>query len=260
MTGFQAPNYTQVPNDFFIMARDMDKAELKVVLYIIRETFGYHRETCEVSIRELAIGAGLTARNAYNGAEKAIERGLVEKTVSSTHKTTWRAVVAEDTALYPLRQRTVSLRKSKPPVKEIKETKEKEDEQAQVFRAYSSEIGILTPMIADSINEWIKDGFPIKWMCDAIHEAALQNKRNWKYCEAIIKRWDAQGSQEEMKKPVNGYKQKPNEPKAFEAIREFMKSQGVDNGDITGNIQDDSAYQRGVPQLECKPIHDPSLL
>lgn len=145
--------------------------------------------------------------------------------------------------------------------KEVKkETKEKEEEQAQVFRAYSSEIGILTPMIADSINEWIKDGFPIKWMCDAIHEAALQNKRNWKYCEAIIKRWDAQGSQEEMKKPVSGYKQKPNEPKAFEAIREFMKSQGVDNGDITGSIQNDSAYQRGVPQLECKPVHDPSLL
>ena len=257
MTGFQAPNYTQVPNDFFIMARDMDKAELKVVLYIIRETFGYHRETCEVSIRELAIGAGLTARNAYNGAEKAIERGLVIKTVSSTHKTTWRAVVGEDTALYPLRQRTVSLRKSKPPVKEIKETKEKEEEQAQVFRAYSSEIGILTPMIADSINEWINDGFPVKWMCDAIHEAALQNKRNWKYCEAIIKRWDAQGSQEEMKPVKPNWKQKTSEPKAFEAIRQWI---GDDNGNTSGHIEGDSKIISGVPQLELKQIHDASLL
>ena len=258
MTGFQAPNYTQVPNDFFIMARDMDKAELKVVLYIIRETFGYHRETCEVSIRELAIGAGLTARNAYNGAEKAIERGLIVKTVSSTHKTTWRAVVGEDTVLYPLRQRTVSLRKSKPPVKEIKETKEKEEEQAQVFRAYSSEIGILTPMIADSINEWIKDGFPIKWMCDAIHEAALQNKRNWKYCEAIIKRWDAQGSQEEMKPVKPNWKQKTSEPKAFEAIRQWI---GDDtNGNTSGHIESDSKIISGVPQLELKQIHDAGLL
>ena len=257
MTGFQAPNYTQVPNDFFIMARDMDKAELKVVLYIIRETFGYHRETCEVSIRELAIGAGLTARNAYNGAEKAIERGLIVKTVSSTHKTTWRAVVGEDTALYPLRQRTVSLRKSKPPVKEIKETKEKEEEQAQVFRAYSSEIGILTPMIADSINEWIKDGFPVKWMCDAIHEAALQNKRNWKYCEAIIKRWDAQGSQEEMKPVKPNWKQKTSEPKAFEAIRQWI---GDDNGNTSGHIEGDSKIISGVPQLELKQIHDAGLL
>jgi len=185
---------------------------------------------------------------------------LLRRIVTPNKVTVWECVVESSTSVLYFSQHRVVPRKSKPPVKEIKETKEKEEEQAQVFRAYSSEIGILTPMIADSINEWIKDGFPIKWMCDAIHEAALQNKRNWKYCEAIIKRWDAQGSQEEMKKPVNGYKQKPNEPKAFEAIREFMKSQGVDNGDITGNIQDDSAYQRGVPQLECKPIHDPSLL
>jgi len=253
MTGFQAPNYTQVPNDFFIMARDMDKAELKVVLYIIRETFGYHRETCEVSIRELAIGAGLTARNAYNGAEKAIERGLVEKTVSSTHKTTWRAVVGEDTALYPLRQRTVSLRKSKPPVKEIKETKEKEEEHAQVFRAYSSEIGILTPMIADSINEWIKDGFPVKWMCDAIHEAALQNKRNWKYCEAIIKRWDAQGSQEAMAKPQgkpNNYKPRDLIQERYGGIMEWLKeAEANDNNATNGSI--DGSNRSGVPQLKA---------
>ena len=236
----------------------MDKAELKVVLYIIRETFGYHRETCEVSIRELAIGAGLTARNAYNGAEKAIERGLIVKTVSSTHKTTWRAVVGEDTALYPLRQRTVSLRKSKPPVKEIKETKEKEEEQAQVFRAYSSEIGILAPMIADSIDGWIKDGFPVKWMCDAIHEAALQNKRNWKYCEAIIKRWDAQGSQEEMKPVKPNWKQKTSEPKAFDAIRQWIGDDN--NGNTSGHIESDSKIISGVPQLELKQIHDASLL
>lgn len=210
MTGFQAPNYTQVPNDFFEMARDMDKAELKVVLYIIRETFGYHRETCEVSIRELAIGAGLTARNAYNGAEKAIERGLVEKTVSSTHKTTWRAVVGEDTVLYPLRQRTVSLRKSKPPVKEIKEIEIKENDDdvlATISKAYSSEIGLLTPMIADELRE-ASAIIPVQWTLDAIHEAASQNKRSWKYVMAILTRWKAQGNQEDKKQDVPKY-QKP---------------------------------------------------
>ncbi len=185
--GFQAPNYTQVPNDFFIMARDMDKAELKVVLYIIRETFGYHRETCEVSIRELATGAGLTARNAYNGAEKAIARGLVEKTVSTTRKTTWRAVVGEDTALYPLRQRTVSLRKSKPLVKEIKEIeikKNDDDVLATISKAYSSEIGMITPMIADELREASTE-YPVKWTLDAIHESAINNKRGWKYILAM---------------------------------------------------------------------------
>ena len=220
MTGFKAPNYTQVPNDFFIMARDMDKAELKVVLYIIRETFGYHRETCEVSIRELAIGAGLTARNAYNGAEKAIERGLVEKTVSSTHKTTWRAVVGEDTALYPLRHRTVSLRKSKPPVKEIKEIeikKNDDDVLATISRAYSSEIGIITPMIADELRE-ASAIIPMQWTLDAIHEAASQNKRSWKYVIAILTRWKAQGNQEDKKQDVPKYQKTPVKTNNEDAI------------------------------------------
>lgn len=205
MTGFQAPNYTQVPNDFFVMAADMGEAELKVVLYIIRETFGYHRDECQVSIRKLALGAGLTPRNAFNGAEKAIERGLIVKTVSSTNTTTWRSVVGEDTALYPLRQRTVSLGKSKPPVKEIKEKeiKKNEDEEAlaTISKAYYSEIGMITPMIADELIE-ASTAYPIQWTLDAIKEAATQNKRGWKYILAILTRWKAQGNQEAVKRPA----------------------------------------------------------
>lgn len=264
MSGFQAPNYTQVPNDFFEMARDMDKAELKVVLYIIRETFGYHREECQVSIRKLAIGAGLTPRNAYNGAEKAIARGLIEKTVSPTNITTWRAVVAGDTVVLSQRIRTVSPRKVQVPVKESKEIeiKKNEDDErtaeiGKVYKTYQSEIGVITPMIADSIDGWIKDGFPLKWLCDAFHESSAQGKRSWKYCEAIIKRWDAQGNQEAMKPVLQTYKQKASEPKAFEAIRQWI---GDQNGNSGGSIENDSPIISGVPQLERKQIHDASLL
>jgi DnaD/phage-associated family protein len=116
--------------------------------------------------------------------------------------------------------------------KEIKQEKEEEQEQAQVFRAYSSEIGMLTPMIADSINGWIKDGFPVKWMCDAIHEAALQNKRNWKYCEAIIKRWDAQGNQEAMKRPEVRTQSKPmtKQDQSLLNIQSWLNKQDNPNG------------------------------
>lgn len=265
MKGFRPPEYTMTPNKFFDeLLPELGYAELKVLLCIFRQTFGWHRPTVKMSVRKIAKATGLSAHHTFDAGVALEARGLVRKVSTLGESTEWE-ILFEGVTLgeqpSTISEQGVHPAKSKSPVKEIKETiKEKEEEQAQVFRAYSSEIGMLTPMIADSINEWIKDGFPVKWMCDAIHEAALQNKRNWKYCEAIIKRWDAQGSQEEMKKPVKGYKQKPNEPKAFEAIREFMKSQGVDNGDITGSIQNDSAYQRGVPQLECKPIHDPSLL
>lgn len=234
MSGFQAPNYTQVPNDFFELARDMDKAELKVLLALIRETFGYHRDSCEMSIRQLARAAGLTPRNAYAGAEKAIQRGLIEKIVSSTNTTTWRAVVERDTARVRRGYSAVSPHKSKSPVKEIKETiKENHDDDAlrQISRAYESVIGIINPMIADELRE-ASTTYPLKWVLDAIRESANNNKHSWSYVRAILTRWKAQGNQEAMNKPSQNKKQVINEPAAFEAIRQFERMQ---NGNKTGN-------------------------
>ena len=218
---------------------------------------------CKASQDRLADELGVSRQSINKHIDKLVEAGYLEDITPDLlglphqYRDTGRANLSINL--------TATCQKSlHPPVKKIdtkiviKETdKEKEEEQAQVFRAYSSEIGILTPMIADSINEWIKDGFPVKWMCDAIHEAALQNKRNWKYCEAIIKRWDAQGSQEEMKPVKPNWKQKTSEPKAFEAIRQWI---GDDNGNTSGHIEGDSKIISGVPQLELKQIHDASLL
>jgi DnaD/phage-associated family protein len=64
----------------------------------------------------------------------------------------------------------------------------------EIFTLYESEIGILTPLIADAIQDAEKT-FPAGWLPAAIHEAALNNKRNWKYCEAILKRWKVEGFQ-----------------------------------------------------------------
>ena len=79
MSGFECPNYTQTPNDLFDLIPELGDAELKVLMVIIRETFGYHRTTRRMSVRNLAKLSGLTVRNAFNGAEKAIERGLIYK-------------------------------------------------------------------------------------------------------------------------------------------------------------------------------------
>lgn len=83
------------------------------------------------------------------------------------------------------------------------EVKESDDEEAisKIAKAYESEIGIITPMIADDIQDTVKT-YPLKWILDAIHEAAVQNKRGWKYCLAILKRWKAQGNQEPANKPA----------------------------------------------------------
>lgn len=62
------------------------------------------------------------------------------------------------------------------------------------WQLYEQEIGALTPLIADDVAAWIKDTSEA-WVKDAIREAAANNKRSWKYCAAILKRWQAQGSQ-----------------------------------------------------------------
>ena len=104
---------------------------------------------------------------------------------------------------------------------------------AEISRAYESEIGPLTAMIADDLQD-AADTYPKQWVLDAIHEAAIQNKRGWKYCLAILRRWKAQGNQNPLpgtQNPTNG-PQKPatrqgraSEPRAADAIRAWMGKQ-----------------------------------
>ena len=108
---------------------------------------------------------------------------------------------------------------------------------AEISRAYESEIGPLTAMIADDLQD-AADTYPKQWVLDAIHEAAIQNKRGWKYCLAILRRWKAQGNQNPLpdtKKPASG-PQKPatgqgraSEPRAADAIRNWLGNEGAAN-------------------------------
>ena len=109
---------------------------------------------------------------------------------------------------------------------------------SEIAQAYEREIGVLTPMIADELGD-AADTYPHQWILDAIHESAIQNKRGWKYCLAILKRWKVQGNQNPLpdtKKPTSA-PQKPatgqgraSEPRAADAIRNWMGKEGIENG------------------------------
>ena len=71
-------------------------------------------------------------------------------------------------------------------------------ERKEIFSIYEHEIGILTPMIADSLTDAEKE-YPSGWVDDAIREAALSNKRSWKYVEAILKSWKKNGYKVDMR-------------------------------------------------------------
>lgn len=77
--GFVEPNYTQIPNDIFLLMADMGKAELKVMLALCRLTFGFHRFRCRASLTVLQEMTGLSRASILIGADQAVERGLIDK-------------------------------------------------------------------------------------------------------------------------------------------------------------------------------------
>lgn len=56
-SGFTAPNYTQVPNELFDqLLPHLNEGELKVLLYIIRRTFGFGRQSDNISLSQMVEG------------------------------------------------------------------------------------------------------------------------------------------------------------------------------------------------------------
>ena len=95
MIGFESPNYTQTPNDLFDrLLPSMGLAELKVVMCVVRHTFGYHRDNVKLSIRTIARFTGLTANSVMEGAKQAEDHGLLERHVDGNKTTTWTAIVS----------------------------------------------------------------------------------------------------------------------------------------------------------------------
>ena len=69
-------------------------------------------------------------------------------------------------------------------------------ERPNIFRLYEEHIGPLTPMIAETLREAEKQ-YPEVWIADAIRIAVEKNARNWRYVEAILRRWQEEGRDEQ---------------------------------------------------------------
>lgn len=59
--GFHSPSYTQVPDDLFDqLLPDLTESELKVLLYIVRRTFGFKKRADAITLEQLC--SGITRR------------------------------------------------------------------------------------------------------------------------------------------------------------------------------------------------------
>jgi phage replication O-like protein O len=79
--GFEKPNHTQTPNSFFDESLKQIKSlcELKVVLTVIRKTFGWQKRQERISLSQLEAVTGLTRQGVQKGVKLAIEHGFIER-------------------------------------------------------------------------------------------------------------------------------------------------------------------------------------
>ena len=69
-------------------------------------------------------------------------------------------------------------------------------EPPNIYRLYETNIGPLTPMIAEALGE-AEDTYPDAWIEEAFRIAVENNARNWRYIAAILKRWQEEGRHDE---------------------------------------------------------------
>ena len=70
-------------------------------------------------------------------------------------------------------------------------------ERPNVYQLYEASIGPLTPMIAEALKD-AETTYEPAWVAEAIQIAVERNKRSWRYVEAILRRWE-QGGRDDQK-------------------------------------------------------------
>jgi DnaD/phage-associated family protein len=180
-------SFTPLPDTFFqkLLAEIDDPAELKVTLYFlwaVQHLEGPFRALCQTDFEEQALGLRLD--EVVAGLESAVRRGSILRSQHEAdayyflNSPRGRAA-AEAFANGEWRESAKIM--SAPVV-----------ERPNVFKLYEENIGPLTPLIADALKD-AEASYSDEWVADAIELAAKNNKRNWRYCEAVLKRWKDEG-------------------------------------------------------------------
>ncbi len=76
----QSPNYTQSPNVLFDeIFKTLKEGELRIVLVLIRQTFGWHKEWDRICIGMLANKSGMERKSVQRSLKSLIDKGVVEQ-------------------------------------------------------------------------------------------------------------------------------------------------------------------------------------
>jgi DnaD/phage-associated family protein len=188
---------TVIPSAFFseLLPLIDDEAELRVTLYLfyaLGRRKGYPRF---VTQRELLAEAPLLAQLSPADIERSLSaaaaRGsILRHEVEDDGKKDLLLFLntpSDRRAVEQLRERRIGPGRPLPA-----ESAAPAPQQSNVFRLYEANIGALTPLVADELLE-AERLYPYEWLEEAMREAALLNKRSWRYIAAILQRWATEG-------------------------------------------------------------------
>lgn len=224
INGFESPNYTQAPNDFFDMIPDMGEAELRVTLVMIRNTFGWHKNEFKMGISKLAAAAGLSRQGALDGANAAENRGTFRRSnPDAITEAEWELVTLQPVEGTPPASRGDPLHpvEDRSGLKKDKETKESEVEETpkiekdvdfsklvKDFEKFHGSISVVEMnLLGELLDDWRKHQLKVPELHpdtetygpDVVMAAVritaknAENRRSMNYTGKIIKSWIENG-------------------------------------------------------------------
>jgi DnaD/phage-associated family protein len=197
---------TPVPGIFFTdLLPEVDHlGELKVTLYVFwqldrREgVFRFLRRADFTADERFMAGLGKNRREAELALDDALERAAGRGTLLAARVASGGV---EETCYFlnsPRGRAAVEAMRSGKwhPSGEPQAPLELNLERPNIFRLFEENIGPLTPMIAETLRD-AEAGYPAEWIEDAIRIAVERNARHWRFIEAVLKRWQHEGRDEQ---------------------------------------------------------------
>jgi DNA replication protein len=187
---------TPIPAPFFSeLLPEIDSlSEMKVTLYAF-----WFLDRMEAPVRYLAYAdfsgderlmQGMTPADLDTALERACTRGTLLKAVIP-HTADERAIYFLNTARGRAAVQAIQNGDWQPEL-EPHPPLLLESERPNIYRLYEENIGPLTPLVADMLRD-AEQTYRQEWIEEAITIAVQNNKRNWKYVEAILRSWQEEG-------------------------------------------------------------------
>lgn len=181
---------TPLPNLFFseLLPAINDLAELKVTLHVF--WLSAHNKSSQIGVDDLRADSTLMQSLKAIDAkpDDALKRGL--------ESATERGTLLRHGDVYFLNTEKGRHAFEKAQAEEMPRTTSREPaqiiERPNIYILYEQNIGLLTPIIADELQEAEKM-YSAEWIADAFKIAVDQNKRSWAYVRKILERWKTEG-------------------------------------------------------------------